>query len=98
MTDFGAVASAFRDDPAVDEGRMFGATALKAAGKVFAMEVTGRLVVKLSRERVAALVAEGTGEPFDPGHGKVMKEWVAVPAGAADWLPLAEEARRFVER
>ncbi len=96
--DFDAVVSAFRGDPAVSEGRMFGSTGLKVRGKVFAMEVKGRLVVKLPRERVEALLAGGEAEPFDPGHGRLMKEWVAVPPGAGDWLSLAAEARRYVER
>jgi hypothetical protein len=43
-----------------------------------------------------ALVASGAGERFDPGHGRVMKEWVSVGHGAADWLELAREAHRFV--
>ncbi|MDQ3127663.1 MAG: TfoX/Sxy family protein, partial [Chloroflexota bacterium] len=41
--------------------RAFGATSLKANGKIFAMLVEGRLVVKLSRARVDELVAIGTG-------------------------------------
>ena len=75
----------------------FGATALKVGGKIFAMAVKGDLVVKLPRERVETLVAAGEGTRFDPGHGRVMKEWLAVPPSAGDaWLPLAREALAFV--
>lgn len=38
-----------------DEGRMFRSDGLKVGGRVFGMEVNGRLVVKLSSERAASL-------------------------------------------
>ena len=78
-------------------GRRFGAAALKVNGKIFAMLVQDRLVVKLPRQHVDALIAAGDGDRFVPGHGRPMKEWVAVgPASASDWLPLAREALAFV--
>jgi len=52
--------------------------------------------VKLPRARVDTLVAAKQGERFDPGHGRLMKEWVVVEPGAGDWLALAKEARAFV--
>lgn len=76
---------------------MFGSPGLKVRGKVFAMLVKGKLVVKLSRARVDGLVASGTGEYFDPGHGRLMKEWVAIGLAAKkEWTALAREARDFV--
>ncbi len=36
------------------------------------------LVVKLSAQRVAELVAAGEGRPFAPA-GRVFKEWVSIP-------------------
>ena len=79
-------------------GRGFGADALKARGKIFAMLSGGRLVVKLLRQRVDALVAAGDGERFDPRRdGRLMKEWLALaPTSSLEWLPLAREARDFV--
>ncbi|OLC27293.1 MAG: hypothetical protein AUG06_04095 [Actinobacteria bacterium 13_1_20CM_2_65_11] len=55
-------------------------------------------VVKLPRQRVDALVAEGFGKRFDPRRkGKLMKEWLVVAPGFEDrWLPLAIEALEFV--
>lgn len=68
-----------------------------AGGKIFAMLSGGRLVVKLPRARVEALVASGDGERFDPGHGRLMTEWLSVgPASAEGWLPLAREGLAFV--
>jgi hypothetical protein len=32
----------------------------------------------------------------DPGHGRLMKEWVALDGEASSWVELAQEARRFV--
>lgn len=79
-------------------GKGFGADALKVRGKIFAMLSQGRLVVKLPRLRVDALVASGDGERFDPRRdGRLMKEWlVLAPASPLEWLPLAREAREFV--
>jgi hypothetical protein len=46
---------------------------------------------------VDALVASGDGERFDPGHGQLMKEWIAIePTSEVEWLPLAREALAFV--
>jgi hypothetical protein len=55
--------------------------------------------VKLPRARVDELLAAGAGERFDPGHGRVMKEWIAVPdAAGADWEALASEGVEYVGR
>jgi hypothetical protein len=78
--------------------KSFGASGLKVNNKVFAMVSSkGEFVVKLPRERVDALVASGDGTRFDPGHGRLMKEWLAVsPKSKLDWLALAKEALAFV--
>jgi TfoX/Sxy family transcriptional regulator of competence genes len=94
---FESIAAKLLSDEAISRKKMFGSTGLSIGGKVFAMRVKGKLVVKLPRKRVEALVASGLGEPFDPGHGRLMKEWVAVTATAGDeWLNLAEAAKDFV--
>jgi hypothetical protein len=46
---------------------------------------------------VDAHVAAGVGEHFDPGHGRRMKEWIAIDPGRADWVGLAREAYEFVK-
>src|SRR5262249_4394502 len=83
-----------------DEARAkkrFGSNAITIRKKIFAMLVRGRLVVKLPRQRVDELVASGDGERFDPGHGRVMKEWLVVdPASGQSWAALAREAMKFV--
>ena len=76
---------------------MFGATALKVGGKVFAMLVKGELVVKLPASRAEALRDSGKAHAFDPGHGRIMKEWVAIPStNDGLWAKHAAEARDFV--
>ena len=76
---------------------MFGATALKVGGKVFAMLVKGEVVVKLPASRAEALRESGKAHAFDPGHGRILNEWVAIAATDTGlWAKLAAEARAFV--
>lgn len=94
---FEAIRTGQLADPEVATSRMFGTECLKVSGKVFAMEFKGALVVKLSRERARDLVAEGVATVFDPGHGRAMKQWIAVaPDSPLDWAGLAEEAKAGV--
>jgi hypothetical protein len=79
--------------------RAFGSTSLKTGGKIFAMLVKDRLVVKLPASRVAALVDEGVGERFDPGHGRIQKEWLSVFSSDPElWRGLADESEAFVAK
>jgi hypothetical protein len=74
----------------------FGSEALQSDGKIFAMLSSQRhFVVKLPRDRVDALVAARHGSRFDPGHGRLMKEWF-VASLDVDWVALAKEALSFV--
>jgi TfoX/Sxy family transcriptional regulator of competence genes len=68
------IVDAFEASQKLESGRKFGSNGLKVDGKLFALFTQGTLVVKLPRERVAALVAARVGKPFDPGHGRQMKE------------------------
>ena len=92
---FDAIAKEFLSEPGVDEGTGFGSNpGLRVGGKIFAMQVDGRLVVKLPADRVAALTAAGA-QPFVVGK-RTMREWVSVEPGAHDWRALAGEALAFV--
>ena len=96
---YAALVEEFLGESDVEQsGKGFGSDALKVRGKIFAMLSHGRLVVKLPRQRVDALVASGDGERFDPRHdGRVMKEWLALaPTSPVEWLSLAREAQAFV--
>src|SRR5262245_37639165 len=97
---FATVVDAFAGDSSVTRGtgKGFGSGALKVKGKIFAMmSAKGQFVVKLPKRRVAEMVASGRGEHFDPGHGRLMKEWVIVQDDAESWVALAAEAYRFVK-
>ena len=84
-------------DAALERTRMMGSEGLKTGGKFFAMVSKGELVVKLPRERVDELVEAGAGHRFDPGHGRLMKEWIAlVPADEEECATYVTEARGFV--
>ena len=95
---FVPVVEAFSNDPQVSRGKMMSSYGLKVNGKIFAMFGRGQFVVKLPKQRVEELVSHGKGARFDPGHGRLMKEWVVVWAESADWIELAKEAYRFVQQ
>lgn len=78
------------------ESKMFGMPCLKREdGKVVAGHwKDGGLTVKLTDEaaREQALTLPGA-ELFDPGMGRVMREWVLVPATqSGEWRRLVEQA------
>jgi hypothetical protein len=74
-------------------GSGFGSSALRYQRKIFAMLVRGRLVVKLPKARVDALVTAGEGVRFDANKGTPMKEWLSLdPSSTMDWQDLAREA------
>ncbi len=97
---FDSIAREMLDRDAITIGagkRGFGSNALCVHGRIFAMVSGGGLVMKLPRDRVAALLASGEGTPFDAGKGRPMKEWVTLPdRPALQMLALAEEAAAFV--
>jgi hypothetical protein len=90
------IVDAFEQIAPAGGGRKFGSNGLKVDGKLFALFTQETLVVKLPKDRVLALVAAGVGKPFDPGHGRLMKEWLTVTSAKAGWVDLAREAHAFV--
>jgi hypothetical protein len=77
-------------------GSGFGRSALRYNGKVFAMLVRGRLVLKLPADRVTGLAESGDGVPFDANKGTPMREWLSLdPDSGQDWQALAQEAIAF---
>jgi len=79
--------------------RGFGSGALKVNGRIFAMLASnGDFVVKLPKLRVDELIAAGHGQRFEPGPGRVMKEWLVFSGPTTRWLDLAREACAFVNR
>lgn len=95
-TKFAPVVRAFSKNKQVVVGGRFGAKSLKVNGKTFAMLVKGKFVAKLPPARVAQLLAGGGVQRFDPGHGRLMKEWVALAGKPKQWIGLAKEAYAFV--
>jgi len=97
--EFSKVVSSFADHRDVKFGRMFSSSSvLNVNGKIFAMCRKGELVVKLPKERVDELVAARRGLRFDPGRGRIMKEWIVIPPRKEDWLRIAKEAYGFVKQ
>ena len=78
-----------------EEMSMMGGRSLKYRGRMFAGIRGDRLLVKLGKERVDELIADGRGKAFEPSGGKQkpMKDWVLVAGPEEDWEGLAVEAR-----
>jgi len=94
---YAALVERFRDVHGVAEGKALHAPGLTVEKKIFAMLMDDALVVKLPRERVAALIEDGTGAPFGTSPTRIMREWVTISAASVDaWPALADEALAFV--
>ena len=96
---FEALARDFLARPGVDAGTGFGGSpGVRVDGRIFAMLVRRRLVVKLPAGRCQALREAGLAEPLAVGK-RVMKEWIEVTAeDPRTWRELAAEAYAFVGR
>jgi len=71
---------------------------LKTSKKMFVMFSKCKYVVKLPKERVEELISSGEGLPYDPGNGRIMKEWVIIPLEYLDkWIDYALEAKKFAK-
>ena len=82
------------NDVTVLSGR--GAQGIKLGKKLIVMFLKGNLLVKLPEERVSEIIAAGDGEPYDPGTGKPMKNWVLVTETRRDlWIKISEEAKQY---
>ena len=86
-------------NPDVSQSKKSGfGSGLRVNGKVFAMFVKDRLVIKLPQPRVMELVASGEGAPYEYSNGRVTKEWVAIQLTSREhWHHLAEEAMTFAD-
>jgi hypothetical protein len=95
---FAPVVEAFADDPYVTcHEKVLSSKPLKVRGKIFAIPGNGDLVLKLPKHVVDELVSTGQGTRFDPGHGRLMKEWVVLTIESRKlWVALARQARTFV--
>ena len=82
----------------VDEGELMRSRCIRVGKEFLAMPEyrTGDLVVKLPKQRVAALIEAGEGLAFAPAK-KIFSEWVQIPGrDEALWLSLLDEAYEFV--
>ncbi|MCA9564053.1 MAG: hypothetical protein KC561_11225, partial [Myxococcales bacterium] len=83
--------------PGCERSTMMGFPCLRRDGQFFAcLHRTGEsVIVKVSKDRVLALVAEDRGEHFAP-NGRTFREWVAIPTElSATWAERLEEAWFF---
>ena len=89
---FQPVADGFAGVDGVTGGELMASYGPRINGKIFAMYGRNQFVVKLPKERVDELTTAGRCKRFDPGHGRIMKEWAAFETGEASWIDLAREA------
>lgn len=95
---FQPIVDAFALHRDVTGGKMMSSYGLKVNGKIFAMFGRKQFVTKLPKSRVDELVSAGVGQRFEPGRGRMMKEWFVAGDGSPDWMELAKEAYAFVKR
>lgn len=91
---FAELAEAWLARPGVTRSTMMGLPCLRRDGTFFAAHDvrTGDLLVKLTEERVTALVTAGQAHPFAPA-GRRFRRWAAVPPeGCGAWSRLTGEA------
>ena len=91
---FWALAAPLLRRPGVTRSTMMGFACLRLDGDFFATcdHRTGELVVKLSEQRVSALLNAGMAEPFAP-NGRRFREWACIPVGRRrKWGQLLDEA------
>jgi hypothetical protein len=95
---YDAIVARYEATGAAVGGRMMGMPALKAAGKLFAGYTDGTMTFKLGEPARAGALEIPGARLFDPsGMGRPMREWVQVPAAAADrWPDLAEAALAYL--
>ena len=98
MSSVDGLIARFATQPDVTLGTGFGSSrGIRVRGRIFAIFGDDVLTVKLPKARVDDLVAAGVGARFDPGHGRIMREWISVPAThGQSWEALADEAMQFV--
>lgn len=94
---FAEVEQALLREPGTASGTGFGSgPGVKVDGKIAAMLVGRRLVVKLPAARCEEIVRSGAGERLSMGR-RTMREWVTVGHERGDeWMALAREALAFV--
>jgi hypothetical protein len=88
------------ENPRLEEGTIMGGRCVRVAGEFLALVdfKNSGLVVKLPRQRVAELIAEGVGRQFAPA-GKVFREWVSIPEpDPRQWRALLDEGIAFVSQ
>jgi hypothetical protein len=86
------------EDPRVEEGTIMGGRCARVSGAFLGLVdfKSSGMVVKLPRDRVDELIAQGVGQPFAPG-GKVFREWVSIPErDRRRWRSLLREGIAFV--
>ena len=98
-TPFASIVQKMLKEQGIAQAKMFGVPGIKTGRKMFAMSVKGKLIVKLPKGRVDALVASKQGKHFYHlfDKSRLMKEWVAIgQKNKRNWLKLAQEAKDFV--
>lgn len=91
-----AVVAALLAEAGTEDGTRFGPmSGVKVDGKIAAMLLDGRLMVKLPADRCHELIASGTAKPLQM-RTRTMREWVSVEPDSDGWPALGREALAFV--
>lgn len=96
---FDLLAEEYLQRPGVSLGRMMSSRhVLSVNRKIFAMLVRDKLVVKLPKARAEVLIGTGAAVAFEPGKGRVMKEWIVLEMpDKKQWQALIREAFGYID-
>ena len=82
-----------------EQSQMFGKPCFKVGGKAFMSFFDNEMVFKLTGDAHADALSHDASKQFDPSKkGRLMKEWVQVPADyKSKWAEYAKAAMQYVE-
>ena len=69
-------------DPRAVKGKMFGFPCAFVNGHMFFGTFSSSLVARIGPEAVAARIASGLGQIFEPMEGRAWKEYLQIPTGS----------------
>jgi hypothetical protein len=96
---FDTIAAQYTRRRGVTFGRVWHNDGLTADGKLFAILISDRLVVKVPAAQAAELIDAAEGVAFEPHPGRKLREWLVVRQfDAPTWQRLIADAHAYARQ